>query len=44
MLRRRFGTWDSPWREMERLRREMNYLFDRSSAGFGEGTAPDCHR
>jgi HSP20 family protein len=41
MLRRRFGTWDSPWREMERLRREMNYLFDRSSAGFGEGTAPD---
>jgi HSP20 family protein len=41
MLRRRFGSFESPWREMERLRREMNYLFDRSSAGFGEGTAPD---
>jgi HSP20 family protein len=40
MLRRRFGSFESPWQEMERLRREMNYLFDRSFAGREELTAP----
>ncbi len=27
MLRRPFGSYGSPWQEMERLRREMNRLF-----------------
>jgi len=27
MLTRSFGGWMSPWREMERLRRQMNRLF-----------------
>jgi len=41
MLRRRFGSFGSPSQEMERLRREMNYLFDRSFEGLRERTAPD---
>lgn len=41
MLSRRFGSFESPRQEMDRLRREMNYLFDRTFAGLGERTAPD---
>lgn len=40
MLRRRYGSFESPWQEMERLRREMNTLFDRSFAGREERVAP----
>lgn len=31
MLRRSYGSLESHWQEMERLRREMNRLFDRTS-------------
>ena len=30
MLSRSYGSLESPWQEMERLRREMNRLFDRT--------------
>ena len=30
MLRRSFGTWASPWHDVNHLRREMNRLFDSS--------------
>lgn len=32
MFRRRFGTYASPWGEMERMRREMDRLFSTSPA------------
>ena len=41
MLRRRFGSFEPSRQEMDRLRREVNYLFDRTFAGLGERTAPD---
>ena len=43
MLRRpTYGySFTNPWREMERLRREMNRLFDDSYAGSGGRTAPN---
>jgi HSP20 family protein len=33
MLQRSLWNWGSSWREMERLRREMNRLFERSYPG-----------
>ena len=41
MLRRRFGSFEPSRQEMDRLRREVNYLFDRTFAGLGDRTAPD---
>ena len=41
MLRRRFGSFEPSRREMDHLRREVNYLFDRTFAGLGERTGPD---
>jgi HSP20 family protein len=40
MLRRPFGTFPSPWREMEHLRREMDRLFTEVPAWAGWDVTP----
>jgi len=40
MLRRPFGSAPMPWREMERLRREMNRLFSDVPAASGAAAYP----
>jgi HSP20 family protein len=40
MLMRRYAGWTSPWREMERLRREMNQLYSDWPTRARWGTAP----
>lgn len=40
MLQRPFASLMSPWREMERLRREMNRLFTGARPSFWESVVP----